>query len=88
MPHNPVTLASFKAACGKPILPRHVHKAAVLGGSPCMRPQLAQGAYERGWFQSAISKPGMTASPLAVLVATAADIARGMAYLHEREAPC
>ena len=60
---------------------------------PCWGPlgmsaQPLQGAYERGWFQSAISKPGMTASPLAVLVATAADIAQGMAYLHEREAPC
>ena len=53
-----------------------------------MSAQPPQGAYERGWFQSAISKPGMTASPLAVLVATAADIAQGMAYLHEREAPC
>ena len=50
--------------------------------------QPPQGAYERGWFQSAISKPGMTASPLAALVATAADIAQGMAYLHERKAPC
>ena len=49
---------------------------------------LLQMAYERGWFQSAISKPGMTASPLAVLVATAAEIAAGMAYLHSREAPC
>ena len=30
----------------------------------------------------------MTASALAVLVATAAEIAAGMAYLHSREASC
>ena len=52
---------------------------------PQQAPACVQDACERGWFQTAISRPGMTAPPLAVLVATATEIAAGMQYLHERE---